>query len=117
MQDDLIRVDDQSAEPYVETRQQEIELPMRLTITYIDKDRDYQMNTAAVKRIRNPDPTVFSDNQIDVQLASVMTSTPAKQMAETMLYTAWNERHTFAGRLSPEFDYLDPGRCCATDPQ
>jgi hypothetical protein len=107
VQDDLIRTDQQSAEPYVETRQQEIELPMRLTITYIDKDRDYQMNTAAVKRIRNPDPTVFSDNQVDVQLAAVMTSTPGKKMAEMLLYTAWNERHTFAARLSPAFDYLD----------
>ena len=81
---------------------------MRLTLTYADKDRDYQMNTAAVKRIRNPDPTVFSDNQIDIQLSVVMTSTPAKQMAERLLYTAWNERHTFATRLSPKFDYLDP---------
>jgi hypothetical protein len=107
-QDDLIRVDDQSAEPYVETRAQEIELPMRLTITYMDRDRDYQVNTAYAKRIRNPDPTVFSDNQVDVQFAVVMTSTPAKQMAERLLYSTWNERHTFAARLSPAFDYLDP---------
>jgi hypothetical protein len=74
----------------------------------MDKDRDYQVNTAVAKRIRNPDPTVFSDNQIDVQFAVVMTSTPAKQMAEQLLFSAWNERHTFAARLSPTFDYLDP---------
>jgi hypothetical protein len=107
-QDKLIRDDVSKAEPYIETRQQEIELPMRLTMTYMDHDRDYQTNTAAVKRIRNPDPVVYSDNQIDVQLAIVSTSTPAKQMTEKLLFTAWNERHTFSTRLSPEFDYLDP---------
>jgi len=108
IQDELVRTDPQ-AEPYVETRQQEIELPMRLTLTYMDKDRDYQQNTAAVKRIRNPDPTVFSDNQIDLQLAMVSTSTPAKQMAEILLYTAWNQRHSFDTKLGPKYDYLDPG--------
>lgn len=107
-QDDLIRSDQNAPEPYVETRQQEIELPMRLTVTYIDRDRDYQMNVGAAKRIRRPDPTVYSDNQIDLQFACVMTQTPAKQMAEKLLYTTWNERHVFATRLSPKFDYLDP---------
>lgn len=108
IQDELVRTDAQ-ADSFSETRQQEIELPMRLTVTYIDKDRDYQQNTAAAKRIRNPDPTVFTDNQIDLNLAVVSTSTPSKQMAEVLLYTAWNERHTFATRLPPKYDYLDPG--------
>jgi hypothetical protein len=108
-QEDLIRMEGQNGQPYVETRQQEIELPMRLTLTYADKDRDYMPNTAIAKRIRVPNPTVHSDNQIDAQLAAVMTSTPAKQMAERILYSAWNERHSFSARLSPEFDYLDPG--------
>jgi hypothetical protein len=107
-QEDLIRDGQDSPEPYVETRQQEIELPMRVTITYIDRDRDYQMNVGSAKRIRRPDPTVFSDNQIDLQFACVMTQTPAKQMAEKLLFTTWNERHVFTARLSPKFDYLDP---------
>jgi len=107
-QDDLIREDKEAAEPYVETRQQEIELPMRLTLTYIDRDRDYQMNVGTAKRIRRPDPTVYSDNQVDLQFSCVMTQSPAKQMAEKLLYTTWNERHVIATRLSPEFDYLDP---------
>lgn len=107
-QDELIRTSDTTAEPYTETRQQEIELPMRVTMTYIDTDRDFQTNTQAAKRVRNPDPTVFSDNQSDVNLAVVTTATAAKQMAEKLLFTAWNERHSFALRLPPKYGYLDP---------
>jgi putative tail protein/cellulase (glycosyl hydrolase family 5) len=106
-EDDLIRISDAAAEPYTETRQQEIELPMRLTLTYIDADSDFQTNTQIAKRVRNPDPTVFSDNQADVNIAVVSTTTPMKQRAEMMLYSAWNERHQFAVRLPPQYAYLD----------
>lgn len=106
-EDDLIRISDAAAEPYTETRQQEIELPMRLTLTYIDGDSDFQTNTQIAKRVRNPDPTVFSDNQADVNIALVSTTTPMKQRAETMLYSAWNERTQFTVRLPPQYAYLD----------
>ena len=108
-QDKLVRSDQRGGEPYVETRQQEIELPMRITVSYTDKDRDYQTNTQMAKRIRNPDPTVFSDNQVDLQMALMTTATPVKQLAEKLLFSTWNERHTIATKFSPEFDYLDPG--------
>lgn len=107
-EDDLIRIKDDTAEPYNEVRAQEVELPMRVTLTYADFDRDYQNNTQSAKRMRNPDPTVFSDTQADIDLAIVSTATPIKQMVEKILFTAWNERHTFQVRLPPQYAYLDP---------
>lgn len=107
-QDDLLRISDAN-EPFTETRQQEIELPMRVTLTYTDSDKDYQNNTQMAKRARQPNPTVFTDNQTDLQLAIVTTATPAKQMAEKILTSVWNERKTFAVRLAPKYGYLDAG--------
>lgn len=110
IEDELIRINDANTnpEPFTEVRQQEVELPMRVTFTYTDKDRNYETNTQAAKRARNPDPTVFSDNQSDLNVSIVSTATPAKQITEIMLFTAWNERHSFQVRLPPKYDYLDP---------
>lgn len=105
-EDDLLRVDDNTP-VYTETRQQEIELPMRVTLTYTDSDKNYQVNTQIAKRARNPNPTVFTDNQTDLQLAVVSTATPAKQLAEVILYSIWNERSTWTARLPPKFGTVD----------
>jgi hypothetical protein len=103
---DLVRTGEET-EPFVETRQQEIELPMRVTFTYIDSDKDFQQNTQIAKRSRHPNPTVFTDNQTDLQVAVVSTATPAKQMAERIMYSVWNERKSYAARLPPKYGYLD----------
>ncbi len=109
-QDDLIRIQssETTSEPYTEVRQQEIELPMVVTLSYIDQDRDYQINTQTARRIIHPDPTVYSDNQSDLSLAVTTTATPARQLVEIILFNAWNERHTFNVRLSPRYSFLDP---------
>ncbi len=106
-EDDLIRISDATAEPYTETRQQEIELPMRMTLTYVDNHNDYQTNTQTAKRARNPDPTMFSDNQIDVNIAVVSSTTPMKRQIEIMLYAAWIERLQWTVRLSQQYGWLD----------
>jgi len=109
-QDELIRIasSETTAEPYTEVRQQEVELPMAASLSYIDPDRDYQINTQIAKRVRNPDPTVFSDNQADLSLAITTNATRAKQLIEVVLFNAWNERHTFNVRLPPKYSFLDP---------
>lgn len=105
-EEDLVRVDDNTP-VYTEVRQQEIELPMRVTLSYIDSDRDFQVNTQAAKRARNPNPTVQTDNQTDVNIAVVTQATPAKQMAERILASAWSERSSYEVRIPPKFGYLD----------
>lgn len=105
-EEDLVRVDDNTP-VYTEVRQQEIELPMRVTLSYIDSDRDFQVNTQAAKRARNPNPTVQTDNQTDVNIAVVTQATPAKQMAERILASAWSERSSYVVRIPPKFGFLD----------
>src|ERR1019366_879238 len=60
------------------------------------------------KRVRYPTPTVFSDQQIDLQAGVVMTSDAAAQQAEKLLFALWLERHTFKLSLPPDFMYLNP---------
>ena len=108
-QDGLVRTDDAStvAEPYVETRVQEIDLPTRFTVTYNDVGSNFQVNTQGAKRVRSPNPTVFSDQQIDLQVGVCMDATTAAQRASTLLYSTWLERHQFTFTLAPQFLYLD----------
>ena len=62
-QDELIRPEQSGAgsEPYTEQRTQEIELPAKVTVSYIDVDQDFQVNTQAAQRVRSPVPTIRTD--------------------------------------------------------
>lgn len=111
-EDKMLRIsggkqNNQQPEAYAETRVQEIDLPMRFTISYTDSTVNYQLNTQSAKRTVSPNRTMYSDQQIDLQVAMVMTPDVAKQQAQKLLYTAWLERHTFKFSLPPDFLYLD----------
>ena len=108
-EDDLVRTSssDGVSEPYSEVRQQEIELPARFSVTYQDIGFDYQINTQLAGRVTEPNPTMFSDQQIDLQVAVVMSADTARQRAEVLLYSAWMERHKFKFMLSPRYLWLD----------
>lgn len=108
-EDDPIRPSgSETAEPYTAARRQEIELPMNASMTFIDLDRDYQENTVSAKRMRYPNPTVYSDNQDDLGLPVVMQATAAQRILDKLFYSAWNERDTFDMRLPQTFSYLTP---------
>ena len=102
-----IRLNNQGSESYTETRQQEIELPSLVTIDYMDKQIDYQTNTQRARRVRSPDPTVFSDNYDSLSLAAVLTADIAKQQAEAMLFSAWEGRHRFDIQMPWTWLWLD----------
>ncbi len=109
-QDDLIRPEQSGAgsEPYTAQRTQEIELPAKVTVSYIDVDQDFQVNTQAAQRVRSPVPTIRTDHQVDLQVALATNADTARQQAEVLLYSAWLERHSFQFLLPPAFAYLDP---------
>lgn len=94
-------------EPYVETRTQEIDLPRIVTVTYSDPEQTYQAATQYAKRVREPRPTVYSDQQLDLQTAVVMTANAARQAAETLMFTAWVGRTSFQGLMPPDLMWLD----------
>jgi len=108
-EDEMLRSDKTAPEPYAESRTQEIDLPAKMTVSYIDTGSDFQINTQAAKRVRNPIATVFTDQQIDLQVGLAMSADTAKQHAETLLYAAWIGRHTLSFMLPPDYCYLDAG--------
>lgn len=90
---DLVRNDEQDL--VTETRVQEIEIPRTITLSYLDKDKDYQVLTQSASRVRNPIPTIVSDNRVDTELPMVGTADEIRQTAEIQLYTSWVERSTY----------------------
>lgn len=99
--------DNSQSEPYTEMRIQEMDMPMRYTVTYVDETVQYQPNTQSAKRTVFPNRSMYSDQQIDLQVGLVMTPEAAAQQAEILLYATWLARHTFKCTLPPDFWYLN----------
>jgi hypothetical protein len=91
-----------------ETRTQELELPMRVTVTYSDLDRDYQDGTQSAKRNTDPFPTMHSHTETKFELPIAMTATEAKQIADKSLKMAWSSRWGYRMKLPWEFMKYDP---------
>lgn len=91
-----------------ETRAQELELPMRVSITYSDFDRDYQDGTQSAKRNTDPFPTMHSHNEVKFELPIAMTATDSKRIADKSLKMAWSNRWNYSMKLPWEFLKYDP---------
>ncbi len=90
----------------IETRQMESELPSRITVTYIDQDREYQDNTQHAKRA---DELVTFTELIDLNYPIVINHSQARLMAFISLYTSIVGRRTFEFTLPPKYIKYDPG--------
>ncbi len=84
---------------------QEPEMPAVLRVTYIDRADDYQQNTQQAKRISG---TMNSFEIIDITPAIVSTATEARESADRLLHTAWNERSSYSFTTTWEHVDLDP---------
>lgn len=91
-----------------QTRAQEVELPMRVTVNYSDKDRNYQTGSQYAKRNSNPFPTMHSHTEMKFELPITMTATDAKQIADKSLKMAWNGRLTYKMKWPWYFLKYDP---------
>ena len=105
---ELVVVSDDTGDVVTEERIQEVELPERLSIQYADVNAEYEQGTQSVKRILFPDPTMRSVNERAVALPIAFTASEAQQIAERLLFTAWNERVQYSFRSSWEQLDLDP---------
>ena len=97
-----------AAQIVTETRTQEIELPEKLDLGYIDPDIDYQENMAQAKRPGAPVPTMYSLDSQTLDLAIVFSAAEAKEIAERLLYTAWSQRRKLAFALGDNLIKLVP---------
>lgn len=91
-----------------ETRTQEAEIPASMSLSYMNVERDFETTTARSQRITNPQPTMFSRQQVAMEVNMVMTATEAKVQVNRMLYSQWSERTSHTSRLSWAYLNLDP---------
>lgn len=107
-QQDLAVLDDNTGEFFRENRIQEVELPLRFSLTYMDKDKDYLQAVHNAKRILSPVPTMSSRNEMGLSIAAALSTDFVKQSAEKALYSAWIERSSYTVQLPWTYIPLDP---------
>lgn len=101
--DDFALAGDQDG-PHVTTLQQDNELPIELTVRYMDVDRDYQSGAQRARRLA-PD----SQQTVTIELPVVLHGDEAKQSAAVLQYLAWTERTKYQFALRPQHLKLDAG--------
>ena len=89
-EDDLVRISEQ--ETFVETRAQEVDLPVRFSVRYQDRALDGEIATQTGQRVRSPDPTMGSDNEATLDLPMTLSAAEAMAVVLRQLYSAWLER-------------------------
>ncbi|PKP79147.1 MAG: hypothetical protein CVT81_00190 [Alphaproteobacteria bacterium HGW-Alphaproteobacteria-3] len=104
----LVPLDSQTGESWRERRTQEVELPERVSVVYMDAQADYQQGMQSEKRASLPLPTMHSRNQASLELALAIDATTAKRIAARTLYSAWVERSAYEAELPPDWLRLDP---------
>jgi hypothetical protein len=105
--DDLLRPQP-SAGVLTEDRAQDRELPRRLTLRYLDVDRDYEVGAQTWQRPAAPVSVSGSESTATVDVAVPMTASEARTLARRLLMSAWRERNrvTFGG--TPRHLRFDP---------
>lgn len=85
-------------------RMQELELPQRYDVTYINKQADYQVGEQSSQRLASN-----SLHQETLNLPLVLTDQTAKTIADISLYNSWLERTSYSFSLSLQYAVLEPG--------
>jgi hypothetical protein len=85
------------------TRLQEAELPGRFNVSYMAQSLDYQTGTQMAMRM-----TGGSKDIANLELPISMSDAKAKQVADGLLFMAWNERTRHTIRLPRKYGDLEP---------
>lgn len=99
---------DQNDEFVKEVRVQEVELPMRVSVQYADRAKDYQQGSQYDKRVQNPTASMQSGEEMSLTLPIILTEQEAKRLAQRWLYTLWSERASISSILPWKYIRLDP---------
>lgn len=86
------------------TRQQEVELPKRVNVIYLNRLADYQPNTQYAERAYTESYEVMT---LDIPV--VISDQQARNIADISLYTKWVERHRYSFLLPIKYATLEPG--------
>lgn len=85
-------------------REMDTQLPMRVSIKYLDAGREYAQNEQYAERLGTD-----AVNQRVVDVPVVLTADEAAAMAEKLLYLYWLERYDLKFTLPPDRRALCPG--------
>lgn len=91
-----------------ETLTQELEMPLRINVTFYDVTRDHQQGSQSAKRNSGPIPTMWTNKEDAIELPITWTPTQAVQCADKLLKMAWANRWTYGLSLPWRFLKYDP---------
>jgi len=95
----------------VETRAQEIALPVEVSVDYEDVSRDYETGSQKARR----GVTRGSCHVMKIVLSMVLSPTKAKRLAQDHLFAAWSERTQYRFYLSRAWLGVEPGDVVTLD--
>jgi hypothetical protein len=78
----LVPLDERTGESWRERRRQEVELPERVTVLYMDREADHQPGSQQAKRAALPVPTMHSRHQASLELPIALDATTARRIAD-----------------------------------
>ncbi len=96
-------------QPYREEIEEEIDLPEKFIIGFQNRALDYQGDTRATQRVLTPDPTIFSEQTLELTAPVVMDVDTAKKISEIKLYEAWIEQFSYKAVMPFSFLGSAPG--------
>lgn len=107
-QQDLAVIDNDTQDYYSETRTQEINLPQTVVVSYINSDKDYEVNSQHYRRPRSPMPVMQSRDKLELNLPMAMVADKAKQLAHKICMSLWSERINYEVMLPWKYLPYDP---------
>ena len=104
----LDSVNEPDGPTFVLRREEEIAVPERVQVRYMDKDLSYNWSMQMATRSRQI-VTNDSNTQITYQVPIIMRAEDAKLLAQRALWYTWSSRVSYSFRLSPKFLKIEPG--------
>lgn len=101
--DELYAGEEGDDEALSQSREMDSQLPARVTVKYLDADREYDVSQQRYERA-----STASVDESTLDLALVMDADQAAQVAEVMCYLAWLERSEFSFTLPPAYLLVEP---------
>ncbi len=103
-EDDLIPQNSGTGQPLLPiTRTQEVDLPQRVQVTYLNRTSNYQLSTQLSQRMTTP-----SREAVKLDLPLVLADQSAKTIADVALFNAWMGRSSYAFDLPVKYAALEP---------
>lgn len=84
-------------------RKQELDLPISVNITYINRLANYDQGVQLSQR-----QVTNAAGKVGLNLPLVLTDQQAKTIADVTLYNAWNERNSYKFTLPPAYSLIEP---------